>query len=508
MATLERAAVVAVVYLVVARASIELQDLSGLGAVFWPAAGVTVTGLLVSPRRAWAAILGAVGLTEFLHDLTLGSGWVPSLWWAVANVVGGLIAAGMVTRWRADRLDEVRRVLVFIAAAFAGPTLGGVLGAIGTVADGSQHGYLLIVGQWLIGDGLGILTVTPLGLVLFGRIPRAPLATFEAATALTAVAVISLLVFVPGPRHIVAALEYLVLIPMLWAAVRLRVAGAAAALFVAAQISNVATTLGRGPFAGPELTPIQASALTHLFLATVGATVLLLAARSVESATFHELAETREHLVAAVSHELRTPLTPIVGFSELLLQHGDDLDARTRKSIEVIQRNGRHLTALIDDLLMLSRARRTDLSVEPQPIEVAGVLNSLLHDRQDISTEVTTPDDVHLWADPMHVTQILTNLLDNAVRHGRPPVRIEVTDAGTEVEIAVIDRGPGVPAWFEPQLFEEFSQATTGDLRPTLGLGLGLPLARALALANDGELAYRRYRGSSRFAVTLPADRQ
>ncbi len=115
-----RALVVAALYLVAARYSSGLYDLMKLGAVFWPGAGITVTALLISPRRTWAAILVAVGLAELGNDLLLGFAIGPSAWWAVANVVEPVATVWLIQRWRADRLDSVRAAVAFAGAAFLG----------------------------------------------------------------------------------------------------------------------------------------------------------------------------------------------------------------------------------------------------------------------------------------------------------------------------------------------------------------------------------------------------
>lgn len=500
-----RALTTAVVYFAAARYSVLLHDLAGLGAIFWPGAGVTVTALLVSPRRCWPAILVAVGLAELGNDLWLGFGVAASLWWAIANVVEPLVAAWLIQRWRAGAFSDVSSVVGFVGAVIAATSLGGAIGAIGTTAAAiSSLPYVVTVGQWVIGDALGMLTVVPFGLLLLGRLPAAQLRTVEGVSATLAVAATSVAVFNVGDSSGAVASGYLVLIPMVWAAVRLQVAGAAIALFLMAQVGNAFNALGRGPFAGSDLSLIQGSVQLQFFLATAGITVLLLACRTVESETFHDLADTRAQLIAAVSHELRTPLTPIVGFSELLLKR-QTLDPTTRRGVEVIQRNGQHLTKLVDDLLRASRASHGELPVHTEVVEIKQVIDELLQGRDGDPVEVTVrPPDTRVRVDRTHLLQILTNLLDNATRHGRQPIEIRVTPVGHETQIAVTDKGDGVPDWFEPALFDEFAQALSGDQRPTLGLGLGLPIARALAIANDGDLTHQRTGDETRFVLRLP----
>lgn len=504
-----RAVAVAIVYFAAARYAVALQELTGLGAPFWPGAGVTVAGLLLSPRRMWPAILVAVGCTETANNLLTGSELAPSLGWALANVVEQGSAAWLIQRWKADGFASVRATARFIVAACVAPVLGAAIGALTTTVYVSSQPYLVTAGQWTIGDALGILTVVPFGLMVFGRLPVERLRSVEGIGAVLAVTVTAVLVFGAGANSPLLAGKYLVLLPMLWAAARLGIAGAAVSLFVVAQVGSGLHALGYGPLAGLEsvFTEAQASAQLQLFMGTVCMASLLLASRSRESEAFEDLATSREQLVAAVSHELRTPLTAIVGFSELLLHRSGELNDRARQAAEVIHRNGQHLTALVEQLLQASRTRGGDLPVDLQVVELGALLEELVAQRCGDPIEVVSlPPDVRVFADRFHLVQILTNLLDNALRHGAPPVEVSVVTDHGSTEVAVVDHGPGVPAWFVPQLFDDFAQAGNGDRRGTLGLGLGLPISRTLARANGGQLDHRDTGGPGAcFVLRLPS---
>lgn len=502
-----RALAVAVVYFAAARYAVLQQDLVGLGAVFWPGAGVTVAGLLLSPRRMWPAILVAVGLAELTNNLLLGFALGPSLGWALANVIEQSLGAWLIVRWGAHDFASVRSVARFLVAACTAPVVGGAIGALATtVYLVSPNPYLVTAGQWLIGDALGILTVVPFGLMLFGRLPDARLRSAEGTLAAVAVTATSLVVFGLGATYPMLSSQFLILIPMLWVAVRLGIAGVAVSLFIVAQVGTALHALGYGTLAGlGMLTEVQAASQLKLSLATVGVASLLLAARSSESRSFHDLAVSREQLVAAVSHELRTPLTSIVGFSELLLHRSAELNDEARKAVEVIHRNGEHLTKLVEQLLQSSRTRWGGLPVDLQIVELRPLLEELLeHRRGDPIDLGAVPLDARVLADGVHLTQIFTNLLDNALRHGAPPVEVTVGAGNGHTEVSVTDHGAGVPGWFVPHLFDEFAQAAIGDQRGTVGLGLGLPISQTLAEANGGQLTYRVTRRGACFVLRLP----
>jgi len=463
---------------------------------------VTVAALLLSPRRWWPALLATVGLVELGNDLRLGYPAVAALSWSLGNVVEPLLAAWLIQRWHADRFEDVVGLMRFALAAVGAPVLGGVVGAIGTTLAVNDLPYIVNAAQWAVGDGIGILTVVPFVLLLAGRLPVGRLASAEGVAVVAAVGAVTLLVFegLLGP----VSGAWLVLLPLVWAAVRLSVAGAAVGTFVVAQVANLYHALGDGPFATPGVPALQGTAELKLFLGSVTVAVLLLACRSVESEAYHDLADAREQLVSALSHELRTPLTAIVGFSATLVEHRGD-DPLVRQAAEAVNRNGRHLAELVEELLRASRTRRGTLPVHPEPVPLATFLELLLADRAGQGIRlVGVPDDLVVTVDRTHLTQVVTNLLDNAVRHGSPPVEVSADVVDASAELSVTDHGGGVDESFVPHLFDEFAQDAAGDRRGSRGLGLGLPIARAVARANGGDVLHRPSPHGACFVLRLP----
>jgi sigma-B regulation protein RsbQ len=218
--------------------------------------------------------------------------------------------------------------------------------------------------------------------------------------------------------------------------------------------------------------------------------------------------ERRDAMLSMVSHELRTPLTPIVGFSELALGRYPDLSAETRQAFEIIKRNGEHLIAVVEDLLNLTRSRRGSIVATPVGVELPAFVGRLLADLRegDVGVKEQVSHAV-AWVDPDHLTQILTNLLSNARRYGRPPVVVTLDADDGATTVAVEDAGDGVPVGFVDRLFDPFTQAVTSDRHATVGLGLGLSIARELVAANGGRLAYAPTGGGgARFVLSLPSD--
>ena len=488
-----------------------LQDVGALGPGLWPGAGVAVAGLVFSHRRAWPAILAALVTVQAVSDLVAGYPGPAVVLWSLGNLVGHLAAAVLIVRWRAAELGRSDVVLRFVAAAAVGGLLGGAVGAWGWLVVGLPVAYPRLVAQWLLGDGLGIMVTVPLVAVLAGRMRWPDGRWLEAAAAqLLAAATAAVVLGLPAERSELAALLlYLIIFPVLWVAMRWRVAGASVTIAVVAHIAVIAAALDRGPFAIDAITEGQRFVLLQLLIGAIALVALLLASRSTESVEMQDLAEQREAFVAAVSHELRTPLTPVIGFSELLLERSDLRDPATRRGLEVVHRNAVHLGTLIDRLLLVSRAQRGKLKPVAEPVELVAFVAGYLRERRTPQVQLVASEPaVVAEIDPWHLRQIVGNLLTNADRHGAPPVTVEVgcdLDGG-HVELAVVDAGPGVPDEAVDALFAPFQQAGSDASGADAGLGIGLPICRELARANGGDLVHDPGSGpGARFVLRVPA---
>ncbi|MGH2849080.1 MAG: sensor histidine kinase [Solirubrobacteraceae bacterium] len=198
-------------------------------------------------------------------------------------------------------------------------------------------------------------------------------------------------------------------------------------------------------------------------------------------------------LVALASHELRTPLSIIKLELELALapeRSRSELEEALRSVIEEVDR----LTLLAQDMLTVARADQGGLPLERQRIDV----DELLRSTADRVARVTgaSPSDLVIeserglvtWADRARVERALGNMADNAVRHGGAPVVLRSIGRSGEVELHVIDHGPGFPAGFLPHAFERFSRADPAH-PSSGGTGLGLTIVRAIAEAHGGSAA-------------------
>ncbi len=209
-----------------------------------------------------------------------------------------------------------------------------------------------------------------------------------------------------------------------------------------------------------------------------------------------EVARMKEDFTAVVSHELRTPLTAIHGSLELLARHASDgLSPRGRRLVDIAQTNAGRLRRLVDDILDFERLQvgRTPNECNWCDVEV------LVDEATDLVRSSATARDVtvtsssapcRLWTDGQRVTQILTNLLDNAIKFSPPGGRIvvEAAVAPKQVAVTVTDHGRGIPAAMCEQVFLPFAQLDASDSRERGGTGLGLSICRSIVEGLGGEI--------------------
>jgi len=220
----------------------------------------------------------------------------------------------------------------------------------------------------------------------------------------------------------------------------------------------------------------------------------------------------KSDFLSRVSHELRTPLNAIIGFAQLL--RADDLDPDQRESTSQIERAGRHLLRLIDDLIDIGRIESNRLPVSPEPVGVRGMIEDAAGLIAPLAAErgltVTLPDlppEQHVLADRQRLKQVLLNLLSNAVKYNRPggAIRVTVEPAGADrLRITVADEGPGLTPPQAARLFAPFDRLGA-EASGVEGTGLGLALSKALAEQMGGRLGVDSAPGAgSAFWIELP----
>ncbi len=219
----------------------------------------------------------------------------------------------------------------------------------------------------------------------------------------------------------------------------------------------------------------------------------------------------RKQMTADIAHELRTPLSLILGHAEAV---HDGVLPPTKENFEIIREEAARLEHLVDDLRTLSLADAGELSIQPQSIEPERLLREVASlfqyraQKKNISLTLdAAPHLPPLEVDPGRMTQVLTNILDNALRHTPEGgyISLSARQKDSAIEIAVQDSGPGLPQEEAERIFERFYRADASRHRDEGGSGLGLAIARSIVQAHNGQVRAESEAGKGlRIVISLP----
>jgi two-component system phosphate regulon sensor histidine kinase PhoR len=253
-------------------------------------------------------------------------------------------------------------------------------------------------------------------------------------------------------------------------------------------------------------------------MADSGQAVVVLSDRSRE----HAVERTRADFVANVSHELRTPLASLIGFIDTLRGPAADDPPAQQRFLGIMAEQAARMNRLIEDLLNLSQIELVEHQTPSDAVALRDLVARLVASyaprlrQRGISLDLRTPDDLPaVTGDADQLTQVLQNLLDNAVKYGREggTVRIELTEALPGVQwparpgvvVSVADQGAGIPRAHLPRLTERFYRVDTGRSRAAGGTGLGLAIVKHIVNRHRGQLLIESEEGvGTTVSVWLP----
>src|SRR5438105_3364625 len=223
----------------------------------------------------------------------------------------------------------------------------------------------------------------------------------------------------------------------------------------------------------------------------------------------------KNEFLANVSHELRTPLNSILGFADLLKDAALTNDAKSARYLQNIVTSGKHLLALITDLLDLAKIEAGKMEVRAEPLSLRDLFEGLisiikpLAEKKDLSIIPTVGRDVPIMqTDPAKLQQVLYNFLSNAIKFSPASGRIDVKAERFEednVRVSVSDQGPGIELDKQSQIFEKFRQIDGSVTRQHGGTGLGLAISKELTQLMGGSIGVMsRPNEGATFWVILP----
>jgi signal transduction histidine kinase len=231
--------------------------------------------------------------------------------------------------------------------------------------------------------------------------------------------------------------------------------------------------------------------------------------RELESANQH-----KSEFLANMSHELRTPLNAILGYTELILDsiYGD-VPEKIQEVLERLEKNGRHLLNLINDVLDLSKIEAGQLTLSLNEYSMGDVIQTVstsveaLAAEKDLDLKVEVSKDLSIGkGDEQRIAQVILNLVGNAIKFtDEGEVKIEVTVSNETFLVSVHDTGPGVTEADQQKIFDEFQQADGSSTRKKGGTGLGLSISKKIIDMHGGRIWVESTLGKgSTFRFTLP----
>jgi signal transduction histidine kinase len=526
-------------YFLAGRLGLSLAFVHASASAVWPPAGIALAAILLLGPSVWVAVFAGA----FLVNLSTSGSLLASIGIAAGNTAEALVGAWLVRRVAggATALRTAPDVFRFAAVAGVATTMAATVGvaslsAVRLVPAGA-HAYVWLT--WWLGDLTGIVLFAPLFLVWGPRAEGTPRRPSEIAVFLATVAVMGIVVFVWSPiargRYPV---QFLSLPVLLWGAFRLGPRATALGCALLAALAVWGTVLGLGPFG--RFAPNEALLLLQSFMGVVASTMLAAAAevaarraREAEVRRLNAVLEQRvaertaarreaeeanrmkDAFLASLSHELRTPINAVLGWAHMLMK-GQVADASRARAIETIYRNAVAQQRLVSDILDVSQITAGTLQLNVAPVSLAALAESALDAarpsavarRMTLAAEID-PSLPAIAADEQRLSQVVANLLDNAIKFspegGRVSLRVARGEGG--VELTVEDNGPGIAPRFLPHIFEQFRQADASTTREHGGLGLGLAIVRRIVELHGGSVTAANRPGGSGavFTVRLPA---
>jgi signal transduction histidine kinase/ActR/RegA family two-component response regulator len=506
--------------------------------LLWPPAGIALAAVLLAGD--WVA--PAIALASLLVSFSTGTPPVAALAIAAGNTAGALAGGWLLRRVHFHNgLERVRDVLALLAfGVLISPVINMVVGvsALHLAWRVPTERVFRAALSWWLGDAVGILLVTPVLLTCCAlpfRLPRRERVLEGASLGLCLLAAGELTLSSWSVYPVVHAPLAFTLFPFLvWGALRFGPRGAAAATFLAVGIAFWATARGLSPFALGTVEDrlmylysyAAISMVTSMLLAAVFAErrqaeeerARLLAREREARAEAEAANEAKDRFLATLSHELRTPLTPVLAIASGLA--ADELiPPGARRQLETILRNVELEARLIDDLLDLTRIARGKLDLRQEVTDLRKVVEHTIEiscarevaaGRLRVVTELAA-EDHRLWADPSRLTQVLWNLLNNAVKFTPAGGTITVRSAlePERLVLQVSDTGAGLDPEAMPYIFNAFEQGRIRGPRRTGGLGLGLAISKAIAEMHGGTLsaASEGHGHGATFTLVLPRGR-
>ena len=501
------------IYIVSAKIGLALAVINPSATAIWAPTGIAIAANLIFGYRVWPAFL--VG--AFISNILTAGSVESSVAIAVGNTLEGFTGAWLVNRFAHGRFafDTPSDAFKFaFAAAGIAPIVSATIGVTSLSVFGYSNwaAYIPTWTTWWLGDATGAIIAAPV-IVLWSNPTRRweKRELIEAGVLYLLVIVSADLVF--NSAGSLAARHYpvgFVIIPVLvWAAFRLGPRDTATAIALIAVLAVWGTLRGLGVFSVSDRN--TSLLLLQSYMAVLAITFVALAAAvrqrdrlllaEQQSRSLAESAvRAREEFLSIASHELRTPVASLKGSVQLLRRRrtrGEVDFERFDRMLEIIEATADRLTALVNQLLDVSRIQTRHLDLSAEPLDLAAALRESverarmhLGDRHTFTLALDGTQS-SIWGDPGRLDQVWSNVLENAVKYSPHGGEVQVSLRSTDdngFEVGVQDSGIGLPAGSQDTVFQPFSRAANATAGHFAGMGLGLYICRNIIERHGGRM--------------------
>ncbi|MBI5456339.1 MASE1 domain-containing protein [Candidatus Kaiserbacteria bacterium] len=506
-------ALLAILYFATAKFGLSIAYVHPSATTVWAPTGISFVALLIFGFRFWPGIFAGA----FLANITTEGNLFTSFGIALGNTLEALVLAYLVQAFASGvhAFSRAHTVFLFTVSALIASTISASIGVgsllLGGFAETSDAQPIWLA--WWLGDVGGALLVAPFILTWWGnfRVEWSALQFLEILAVIAAIFATAFVVF--GPVNF--SFDFLAAPALVWLILRFSTRETASGILLFSALAIGGTLNGYGRFA--EFPPEVAVLYLQAFLIVAAMSALVLSAMVTErrsaAAALLKADQAKDDFLASLSHELRNPLASTLSYLQLLQL--DDRPQEEKHMLQNMRLELRHATALLEDLLDLSRIRRRRMILRKQTVDVTPILEEagesfrpIMHERQHVFEMKCEPRAFYVNGDRSRIKQIVVNLLSNAAKYTEPGGRITLTSKGERsmVVISVKDTGVGISKKHIRNLLGQESSTVAVVLHPRSGLGVGLPLVKHLVDMHGGtfEVESAGEKQGSIFTVSLP----
>lgn len=197
-----------------------------------------------------------------------------------------------------------------------------------------------------------------------------------------------------------------------------------------------------------------------------------------------------------MTHELKTPISVSYAAVDSLLNYGEPVSEKQKKYLTIVKEQLTHLTGLVEQILTLSVENRSTFRLRPDPIRIMDIVENLIEQskvksNREIQFKVEIPDELEIIADRTHLYNMMSNLIDNAIKYANQKsiiIGIKAEKHNQDISLSVSDNGPGISMAHQNRIFDKFYRIPSGNLHNVKGHGLGLYYVKDMMAKHDGNV--------------------